>query len=197
MLIPEYLNRECTYANTLMLCFFILWIVDGVLLPQKLMKRHISMCLLLVCFNVISLKICLIAKSSEWFCIPYCSILQHPNITQHLTSVAFFLQEALHREQMLEQKLALLQRLLLNSQDASEKGWQALIDEDRLLSRLEFLENQLQAYNKVRYPFDLCCHRCTILMIFSPKRVGSLQVKTNFNLKKCLRSYRSSSWCIH
>jgi len=54
---------------------------------------------------------------------------------------------------MLEQKLALLQRLLLNSQDASEKGWQALIDEDRLLSRLEFLENQLQAYNKVRYYF--------------------------------------------
>ena len=59
------------------------------------------------------------------------------------------MQEALHREQMLEQKLALLQRVLLNSQDASDKGWQALIDEDRLLSRLEFLENQLQAYNKV------------------------------------------------
>ena len=59
------------------------------------------------------------------------------------------LQEALHREQMLEQKLALLQRLLLDSQDASDKSWQSLIDEDKLLSRLEFLENQLQAYNKV------------------------------------------------
>jgi len=61
------------------------------------------------------------------------------------------LQEALHREQMLEQKLALLQRLVVKSHDASEKGWQALIDEDRLLSRLEFLENQLQTFNKVCY----------------------------------------------
>ena len=63
------------------------------------------------------------------------------------------LQEALHREQMLEQKLALLQRLLLDSQDASDKSWQSLIDEDKLLSRLEFLENQLQAYNKVWHCF--------------------------------------------
>lgn len=50
---------------------------------------------------------------------------------------------------MLEQKLVLLQRLVSDSQDTSEKGWQALIDEDKLLSRLEFLENQLQTYSKV------------------------------------------------
>lgn len=115
-------------------------------------------------------------------------------------------QEALHREQMLEQKLATLQRLLANTQEASESSWQvsstlltygaikalhtqpfqsitvwgtyqiaapilkknaneinrnfksnpaskcslqALIDEDRLISRLEVMGSQLQAYSKV------------------------------------------------
>uniref|UniRef100_A0A4W6FUH7 Sarcolemmal membrane-associated protein n=1 Tax=Lates calcarifer TaxID=8187 RepID=A0A4W6FUH7_LATCA len=57
-------------------------------------------------------------------------------------------QEALHREQMLEQKLATLQRLLATTQEASESSWQALIDEDRLLSRLEVMGSQLQAYSK-------------------------------------------------
>ena len=36
----------------------------------------------------------------------------------------FFLQEALHREQMLENKLATLQRLVASTQEASESGWQ-------------------------------------------------------------------------
>ena len=70
--------------------------------------------------------------------------------------VALFLQEALHREQMLENKLAALQRLIENTQSCSESGWQALIDEDRLLSRIEVLENQLQAYAKVRNTHDFC-----------------------------------------
>ncbi|XP_038819486.1 sarcolemmal membrane-associated protein-like [Salvelinus namaycush] len=56
--------------------------------------------------------------------------------------------EALHREQMLEQKLATLQCLLATTQEASESSWQALIDEDRLLSRLEVMGNQLQSYSK-------------------------------------------------
>ena len=37
-------------------------------------------------------------------------------------------QEALHREQMLENKLAALQRLVQNTQEASESGWQVRID---------------------------------------------------------------------
>jgi len=57
-----------------------------------------------------------------------------------------YLQEAMHREQMLEQKLALLQRCIDDSSEASNKGWSALIDEDKLLTRLEFLENQIQLY---------------------------------------------------
>jgi len=57
-----------------------------------------------------------------------------------------YLKEALHREQMLEQKLALLQRHIDEGQEASANGWQAVINEDKLLSKLEFLENQLQLY---------------------------------------------------
>uniref|UniRef100_A0A7N6BRN8 Sarcolemmal membrane-associated protein n=1 Tax=Anabas testudineus TaxID=64144 RepID=A0A7N6BRN8_ANATE len=59
--------------------------------------------------------------------------------SQELFQLSQYLQEALHREQMLEQKLATLQRLLATTQEASESSWQALIDEDRLLSRLEVM----------------------------------------------------------
>ncbi|XP_062264998.1 sarcolemma associated protein a isoform X4 [Platichthys flesus] len=68
--------------------------------------------------------------------------------SQELFQLSQYLQEALHREQMLEQKLATLQRLLSSTQEASESSWQALIDEDRLLSRLEVMGSQLQAYSK-------------------------------------------------
>lgn len=68
--------------------------------------------------------------------------------SQELFQLSQYLQEALHREQMLEQKLATLQRLLASTQEASESSWQALIDEDRLLSRLEVMGTQLQAYSK-------------------------------------------------
>ncbi|XP_055999766.1 sarcolemmal membrane-associated protein-like isoform X5 [Ostrea edulis] len=74
-----------------------------------------------------------------------------PGVTiqsQELYQLAQYLQEALHREKMLEQKLSTLQQLVDNTQEASENGWQALIDEDRLLSRLEVLENQLHIYSK-------------------------------------------------
>ncbi|XP_057273599.1 sarcolemmal membrane-associated protein isoform X32 [Pezoporus wallicus] len=68
--------------------------------------------------------------------------------SQELFQLSQYLQEALHREQMLEQKLATLQRLLAVTQEASDTSWQALIDEDRLLSRLEVMGNQLQACSK-------------------------------------------------
>ncbi|XP_077582260.1 sarcolemma associated protein a isoform X2 [Stigmatopora nigra] len=68
--------------------------------------------------------------------------------SQELFQLSQYLQEALHREQMLEQKLATLQRLLCTTQEASESSWQAMIDEDRLLSRLEVMDSQLQACSK-------------------------------------------------
>ncbi|KAA8593282.1 hypothetical protein FQN60_009398 [Etheostoma spectabile] len=80
--------------------------------------------------------------------------------SQELFQLSQYLQEALHREQMLEQKLATLQRLLANTQEASESSWQALIDEDRLLSRLEVMGSQLQAYSKrsLSNTEDECTH---------------------------------------
>ncbi|XP_075219691.1 uncharacterized protein LOC142323637 isoform X2 [Lycorma delicatula] len=58
------------------------------------------------------------------------------------------IQEALQREQMLETKIASLQKMVAALKQAAELGWKALINEDRLLSRVEILENQLQMYSK-------------------------------------------------
>ena len=57
-------------------------------------------------------------------------------------------QEALVREQMLENKLAMLQRLVGQTNAASDEAWKSLIDEDRLLTRVEILESQLSTYSK-------------------------------------------------
>ncbi|XP_046392468.1 sarcolemmal membrane-associated protein [Ischnura elegans] len=59
-----------------------------------------------------------------------------------------YLQEALQREKVLETKLHSLQQLVVNTQEASDMGWKALIDEDLLISRVEILENKLQAFYK-------------------------------------------------
>lgn len=68
----------------------------------------------------------------------------------HFLAVNFFeFQEAVHREQMIETKLQALQALISSTQEASQTSWQALIDEDRLLSRIDMLENQLAVYSKV------------------------------------------------
>ncbi|XP_035239254.1 sarcolemmal membrane-associated protein-like isoform X2 [Anguilla anguilla] len=62
-----------------------------------------------------------------------------------LFQLSQYLKEALQREQMLEQKLVTLQWLLGRTQEASEASFQAVVDEDQLLSRLEVMENMLQA----------------------------------------------------
>lgn len=57
----------------------------------------------------------------------------------------------MHREQMLEQKLEYLQGVIRDTQQASNDGWQAIIDEDRLLARINSLEDQIRIYHtKVR-----------------------------------------------
>ncbi|PKU42215.1 sarcolemmal membrane-associated protein [Limosa lapponica baueri] len=83
--------------------------------------------------------------------------------SQELFQLSQYLQEALHREQMLEQKLATLQRLLAVTQEASDTSWQALIDEDRLLSRLEVMGNQLQACSKSLVFFIYLLHDNSVL----------------------------------
>lgn len=53
----------------------------------------------------------------------------------------------MHREQMLEQKLEYLQGVIRDTQQASNEGWQAIIDEDRLLARIDTLEEQIRIYH--------------------------------------------------
>ncbi|XP_059489562.1 sarcolemmal membrane-associated protein isoform X2 [Neocloeon triangulifer] len=64
-----------------------------------------------------------------------------------------FIQECLHREQLLENKLATMQSLVSNMVVAVDKAWKALIEEDRLLSKIELLENQLLTCSK-NFPED-------------------------------------------
>lgn len=59
---------------------------------------------------------------------------------------------------MLQTKLASLQQLVLSLQQASDLSWKALIAEDRLLSRVETLETQLQTYSKVIFIFTHAIH---------------------------------------
>ena len=67
---------------------------------------------------------------------------------QDLYQLNQYIQEALVREQMLETKLAMLQRLVGQTNQASDDAWKSLIDEDRLLTRVEILESQLSTYGK-------------------------------------------------
>jgi len=67
---------------------------------------------------------------------------------QDLYQLNQYIQESLAREQLLESKLVGLQRLVEETENASQLGWKALMDEDRLLTRVEILESQLTTYGK-------------------------------------------------
>ncbi|XP_050096725.1 sarcolemmal membrane-associated protein-like [Anopheles aquasalis] len=59
-----------------------------------------------------------------------------------------YIQEAHQREQILETKLISLQKMVETTKQNSTLGWQAMIDEDRLLSRIDMLEKKLQYCQK-------------------------------------------------
>ncbi|KAJ8968643.1 hypothetical protein NQ314_002203 [Rhamnusium bicolor] len=58
------------------------------------------------------------------------------------------IQEANQREQCLETKLTALQHVVDETRKSAEESWQAYVGEERLLSRVSALENQLQQANK-------------------------------------------------
>ncbi|XP_077540273.1 uncharacterized protein LOC144152734 isoform X4 [Haemaphysalis longicornis] len=68
--------------------------------------------------------------------------------TQELYQLSQCIQEAMHREQIIQNKMATLTRVLTSTQEATENNWKAMIEEDRLLNRIETLEAQLQACAK-------------------------------------------------
>lgn len=59
-----------------------------------------------------------------------------------------FIQEAVQREQILESKLLSLQKIIDQTRKNSANVWQSMIEEDRLLSRIDILENKLQYFQK-------------------------------------------------
>lgn len=59
-----------------------------------------------------------------------------------------YIQEANQREQILETKLTSLQKMVEATKQNSALGWHAMIDEDRLLSRIDMLEKKLQYFQK-------------------------------------------------
>ncbi|KAI6236338.1 FHA domain-containing protein [Aphelenchoides besseyi] len=54
-----------------------------------------------------------------------------------------YMKEAVFREKLLTEKLKSLESVLETTKEAAERGWKALINEERLLSRIEMLENQI------------------------------------------------------
>jgi len=68
--------------------------------------------------------------------------------TQDLYQLNQYIQESLAREKILENKLKTLVKLVQDTEIASSSGWKALMDEDRLLTRVEILEGQLTTYGK-------------------------------------------------
>ncbi|CAG2172210.1 unnamed protein product [Oppiella nova] len=64
--------------------------------------------------------------------------------SRQLYELSQYLTEALHREQVLEGKLETLERVVSAAQESATTGWKSLVEEDRLLSRIETLQNKLE-----------------------------------------------------
>lgn len=50
---------------------------------------------------------------------------------------------------MLEHKLAAVTKLVLATKDSTGSSWNAMIEEDRLLTRIDILERQIETSHKV------------------------------------------------
>ncbi len=55
----------------------------------------------------------------------------------------------MQKEQMIEHKLAAITKLLLATKESMHGSWKAMIEEDRLLTRIDILERQLETSHKV------------------------------------------------
>ncbi|XP_026568768.1 TRAF3-interacting JNK-activating modulator isoform X1 [Pseudonaja textilis] len=65
-------------------------------------------------------------------------------LDKEIIQLSNYLNEALHRELVLKQKMVILQELLAMLLEAAEKSWKGQFNEDKLKCRLSMLENQLQ-----------------------------------------------------
>ncbi|XP_028407999.1 sarcolemmal membrane-associated protein-like [Dendronephthya gigantea] len=65
-----------------------------------------------------------------------------------LWQLSQYIQDALHREQILENKIVTLQRIIADAQTTTGETFESIIQEDKLLTRLETLENHLDVVTK-------------------------------------------------
>ncbi|RWS22465.1 sarcolemmal membrane-associated protein-like isoform X1, partial [Leptotrombidium deliense] len=65
--------------------------------------------------------------------------------TQNLYLLAQCLKEALHREEIMKNKLTALQAVVSATQEMSESSWKAMVEEDRLISKIESLQDRLES----------------------------------------------------
>ncbi|XP_037914910.1 sarcolemmal membrane-associated protein [Hermetia illucens] len=67
---------------------------------------------------------------------------------EELHRLHHYMQEAVQREKLLEVKLHDIQKIIEVTRRNTTSCWQAMIDEDRLLNRIDILENKLQFFQK-------------------------------------------------
>ncbi|XP_078276384.1 TRAF3-interacting JNK-activating modulator [Rhinoraja longicauda] len=67
-------------------------------------------------------------------------------LDQEIQQLSEYLKEALHRELMLKQKMALVQQLLATVLQAAEKSWKVQLNDDALRCKLQSLEAQLHTW---------------------------------------------------
>ncbi|CAD6196231.1 unnamed protein product [Caenorhabditis auriculariae] len=70
----------------------------------------------------------------------------------HLFQMQLYITEAMHREKVREEKMSELIKIIEQSEHAADSAWKALVNEDRLLARIEALEAQLAAFSKSSTP---------------------------------------------
>uniref|UniRef100_A0A0K0DGT6 FHA domain-containing protein n=1 Tax=Angiostrongylus cantonensis TaxID=6313 RepID=A0A0K0DGT6_ANGCA len=104
---------------------------------------------------------------------------------QQLFQIQQYLSEALYREGACQQKLEALEKLLEATEHASEAAWKALVNEDRLLSRIETLEAQLATFSKNATP-DKLKERIRVLIDDNAKFEFTSKEHLRF-VRNCLR----------
>ncbi|BHF58013.1 hypothetical protein SprV_0100096200 [Sparganum proliferum] len=71
-----------------------------------------------------------------------------PINTEQIFQLSCFLNDTLFREQALEKRLESLRAALQDAQLASEAGWQAMLNEEKLLEKLDLYENQIRIFKE-------------------------------------------------
>ncbi|XP_065066900.1 sarcolemmal membrane-associated protein-like [Rhopilema esculentum] len=101
--------------------------------------------------------------------------------TQELWQLSKYLQDAMNREQLLEQKLATMQRMIANSSVSSDETFQAFVKEDELLSRLDILENELDIITKEMPEED-----CRKLLLSSQEEKENYEMKAKETIQRLI-----------